>query len=389
MRLAIITTHPIQYYAPWFRLLAKRNIVFPKVFYTWCQSYKGVKFDPGFGKKIEWDIPLLEGYEYTFVKNTASDPGSHHYNGIINPTLISEVKQWEPNAVLVIGWNFKSHLKCIRYFHNKITVFFRGDSTLLDEQSQLKKILRRIFLKWIYHYIDYALYVGSNNKKYFLAYGLKERQLIFTPHAIDNERFAEPAEIYEREAVLWRREIGIKEDDIVVLFAGKLEPKKNPFLLLELAKKITDKRLKFIFTGNGVLEEELKSSAFNDERIRFIDFQNQQKMPVLYRLGDIFILPSKGPGETWGLAINEAMACNRPVIISDKVGCSTDLVKNNINGIIFNITSPDRLIGFIKQLLQDDTLIKKMGNQSTQIIKDFSFQHIVSAIENLMVQSVI
>jgi glycosyltransferase involved in cell wall biosynthesis len=389
MRLAIITTHPIQYYAPWFRLLAKRNIVFPKIFYTWEQSSTGVKFDPGFGKKIEWDIPLLEGYEYTFVKNTASEPGSHHFNGIINPTLISELKQWNPNAILIIGWNFQSHLKCMRYFHNKIPVFFRGDSTLLDEQNLLKKAFRRVFLKWIYHYVDYALYVGSNNKKYFLARGLKERQLIFAPHAIDNERFAEPAGIYEREAILWRSEIGIQDDDIAILFAGKLEPKKNPSLLLELAKSCTDKRLKFILVGNGVLEEELKSSAFNDERIKFINFQNQQRMPVVYRLGDVFILPSKGPGETWGLAVNEAMACNRPVIISDKVGCSIDLVKNGINGIIFDITSPGSIISFVKQLLQEDVLIKKMGNQSAQIVKGFSFQQIVNAIEQLMIQPVI
>ncbi len=43
----------------------------------------------------------------------------------------------------------------------------------------------------------------------------------------------------------------------------------------------------------------------------FLDFQNQQKMPLVYRLCDIFVLPSMGPGETWGLAVNEAMACKR------------------------------------------------------------------------------
>src|SRR5687767_11380417 len=95
-KLAIITTHPIQYYAPLFKLLNQRGRIAIKVFYTWSQSAKGPNFDPGFGKKIEWDIPLLNGYDYTFVKNTSSKPGTHHFKGIINPTLNAEVEQWQP-----------------------------------------------------------------------------------------------------------------------------------------------------------------------------------------------------------------------------------------------------------------------------------------------------
>ena len=65
-KIAIISTHPIQYYAPLFNLLAKKIEI--KVFYTWGEeSIK--KFDPGFGKKVEWDIPLLEGYNFQFLKN--------------------------------------------------------------------------------------------------------------------------------------------------------------------------------------------------------------------------------------------------------------------------------------------------------------------------------
>ncbi len=87
-RLAIITTHPIQYNAPLFKLLSKRNNISIKVFYTWGEAVLQKKYDPGFGKTIEWDIPLLEGYEYTFVENTAKKPGSHHFSGIDNPRLI-------------------------------------------------------------------------------------------------------------------------------------------------------------------------------------------------------------------------------------------------------------------------------------------------------------
>ena len=139
IKLAIITTHPVQYNAPLFRLLTERNNIKIKVFYTWSQTASGVKFDPGFGKTIEWDIPLLDGYEYNFVENISAKPGSHHYKGINNPTLIKEIKEWNADSLLVYGWNFKSHLKALCFFKNKIPVLFRGDSTLLDEKPGLKK----------------------------------------------------------------------------------------------------------------------------------------------------------------------------------------------------------------------------------------------------------
>jgi len=112
-KLAIITTHPIQYYAPVFKLLHQREKISIKVFYTWGESALK-KFDPGFGKVVDWDVPLLDGYEYEWADNTANDPGSHHFKGIINPGLVQQIEAWQPDAVLVFGWAYYSHLK-IKY----------------------------------------------------------------------------------------------------------------------------------------------------------------------------------------------------------------------------------------------------------------------------------
>ena len=233
-KLAIITTHPIQYNAPLFALLAKRDQIVIKVFYTWGDSVLQKKYDPGFNRNIEWDIPLLEGYDYTFVNNVSKMPGSHSYKGIINPTLNKEIEAWGATTLLVYGWAFKSHLKCLQYFKGKIPIFFRGDSTLQDETNVLKKTFKKIFLHWVYRHINLALYVGEQNKKYFLHYGLKNNQLVRAPHAIDNTRFVE-----NREAnTNWRNKLYINYNAIVFLYAGKLESKKNPNLLLTAFKKL-------------------------------------------------------------------------------------------------------------------------------------------------------
>ena len=381
MRLAIVTTHPIQYNAPWFRLLAQQQGIDVKVFYTWEASQTIAKYDPGFGRVVEWDIPLLDGYEYTFVKNVAANQGSHHFKGIDTPTLNTEIEQWGAEAVLVFGWAYKSHLACLRYFKGKIPVLFRGDSTLLDRNGGIKEMLKKIFLKFVYRHIDYVLYVGTNNKEYFLEYGVKESQLVYVPHAIENERFKDSDGNYATRANEWKKELAI-EGCFNIVFAGKLESKKNPEYLLQLAAKLQDENLRFVFVGNGVLEEKLKDTAKHDKRILFVGFQNQQNMPLVYRLANVFVLPSKGPGETWGLAINEAMACGIPIIASNKTGGAIDLIKGN--GLIIDPDDVDTSVRYINRLMNDDVFQQSQQNRSVDLISQFSFQVIVASISSFL-----
>jgi glycosyltransferase involved in cell wall biosynthesis len=383
MKLGIVTTHPIQYYAPLFRLLAQSTKLDIKVFYTWSQAEKKV-YDVEFQMARSWDINLLEGYDYTFVPNVSKEPGSHHHRGILNPTLIQEIEQWGADTLLVFGWNFSSHLKVLRYFKGKIPIYFRGDSTLIDESKgiSIRKIMRRIALTWVYRYIDFALYVGTANKEYYQAHGLKPDQLIYAPHAIDNERFAKDDEQQNELALAWRKNLGINQSAIVFLFAGKLNRNKNSEILIEAFKAVmtkTNKDLKLVIAGNGELENKLKANYQHDVDIRLIGFQNQSTMPVLYRMADVYILPSKS--ETWGLAVNEAMACKRAVVVSSTCGCASDLVQQGINGYVFKMGDVHDLAEKIS-LLSDKHIVNAMGRASLKKINNNSYEQIIQAIED-------
>ncbi len=376
-KLAIIITHPIQYYSPLFKLMSERAKIKIKVFYTWEQS-KGEVFDEKFGREIKWDIPLLEGYDYTFVKNSSKNPGSNSFKGVVNPTLISEIEQWKADAILVFGWNHHAHFKAMRYFKGKIPVYFRGDSTLLDESSGLKTFLRRRWLRFVYRFVDYAFYVGTNNKAYYLKHGLKKEQLIFAPHAVDNTRFFDKTGTYSAKAKEWKKDLNITEKDTVFLFVGKFEPKKNPLLLIEAAKYFP--QYKFLFIGNGILENQMQKQA--GKNVLFLPFQNQLVMPAVYRLGNIYVLPSVS--ETWGLAVNEAMACGKAILVSGKVGCAVDLVQNNVNGYIFESNNLEDLKEKIALIAENPI---NFGKESKEIIKDWSFEKIVDVIEQKLDES--
>lgn len=405
-KLAIVVTHPIQYYVPVFRLLAKQ--CFLKVFYSWGADGINAKYDPGFGKTIAWNVPLLDGYDYELLENMAKVPGSHHGKGIINPDIVTKIKAFSPNAILVYGYIYHSHFKLMRHFKGKIPIWFRGDSTLLDKENPVKSIIKKYFLKWMYSHVDKAFYVGTNNKAYFKKYGLKENQLIFCPHAVDNERFSEDR---KKEVAELRESLGVDNDSILILFAGKLEHKKNPDLLLKALKKLVTRQkeklqskinqdeadlsckkskieiphaitsIHLLFVGNGVLENNLKVQSSNlASQIHFIDFQNQMQIPMFYQACDIFCLPSQGPGETWGLAVNEAMAASKAIIVSDKVGCAIDLVQKGKNGEIFRSESIDGLVNAIQLLAKDKKILQDYGQESFQIIQNWSFEKQAEAI---------
>lgn len=379
-KLAIITTHPIQYNAPLFKLLNERGNIQIKVFYTWGKQVAEQKYDPGFCKDIEWDIPLLEGYEYEWVENISKEPGSHHFKGIDNPGLGSSIDSWKADALLVYGWSFKSHLKAMRHFYGKIPVFFRGDSVALSTANSLKNKFKSIFLRWVYSHVDKALFVGTRNKEYYLKYGLLVDKLVFCPHAVDIDRFMEDT-INSAKATKWKSELNVPLQSTGFLYAGKLDDNKNVRLLLEAFVKVPGKNC-LIIVGNGVLENEFKKLYSNYNNIFFLPFQNQQMMPVVYRMADVFVLPSKT--ETWGLGINEAMACGRAVLVSDSCGAAPDLVEEGRNGFTFKSTNRDDLMEKIIKFSNDKEGLMKMQKNSINRIKDWNYERDCIAIESLL-----
>jgi glycosyltransferase involved in cell wall biosynthesis len=379
MKLAIITTHPIQYYAPVFKLLHERGQVELKVFYTWGEDSQK-SHDPGFNKTVKWDISLLDGYPYEWVKNTSITPGSHNFRGIINPELPQQIEAYNPDAILIYGWAYSGHLKTIRYFKNKVPVYFRGDSTLLNKQKGIKSFLKSIFLKWVYGHIYHAFNVGTNNKTYFKRYGLKEDQLSFAPHAIDNARFQADQ---SQQAQELRASLNIAADDILILYAGKFEPVKNVKTLVAAFANITQSNVHLLLVGNGVDEPDLVSYAKTNKRLHFLNFVNQSYIPAVYQAADIYCLPSIS--ESWGLAVNEAMACGKAVLVSDKVGCAVDLVIPGKNGNIFEAANVGDLTKKLTQLInQGKSGLLRMGKYSQQIIKIWNFETQVKAIEAVL-----
>ena len=364
-RLAILSTHPIQYNAPLFRLLAADEAIDLKVFYS--KKADEVRFDKDFGREVVWDIPLTDGYEHGSFE-ASSRPGRQR--------MVRAIAQFDPDALLVYGWNFPGHWATIRHFKGRVPVWFRGDSTLIDPLPFWKKALRKLLLTQVYRSVDRAFYVGKANKRYFLWAGLQEKQLTYAPHAVDYAYFMRDDEARMELAAAKRRELGIAPDATVFLFVGKLEAKKQPQMLGRAFTRIEATNAHLIYIGSGAMEQALKSEFSPLPNIHFVGFQNQQSMPVWYRVGNVLCLPSAGPGETWGLAVNEAMACGCAAVVSDRVGCGEDVLADETLGQIIPYNDRDAL-----ELAMENFIARTLNrSKSREHINQWSLHNIQEAI---------
>lgn len=322
-RLAILSTHPVQYNVPLFRILASDPKTSLHVFFT--KTEKEFRFDAEFDQEVTWDIPLTEGYLHSNHPCTTSQE---------KKDLIQSITAFAPNAVLIFGWNPPGHLASMRHFFDKIPVWFRGDSIMDSGIKGWKRWFRRLVLWWVYRNVDRAFYVGQRNREYFLWAGLSETQLTFAPHAVDAEFFTRDDAARREEASNIRIEMGIEQSETVFLFAGKLNVNKQPVPLAEAFLKALEDgttNAHLIFVGSGPLEEELRLRFDCNTRIHFVGFQNQTRMPIWYRAADVLCLVSIS--ETWGLAVNEALLCGCRVLASDSLGCLPDLAGHRIQTV--------------------------------------------------------
>ena len=398
MRLGILTSHPIQYQAPWFRALAK--VVDLEVFFAHRQS-AAEQGKAGFGVAFEWDVDLLSGYRHRFLKNVSSKPGVGHFFGCDTPEIAEIIRGRGPqdygprtadqgttsvqksvvssqgsvvsgpvfDAFVVTGWHLKSYWQAVRACRRTgVPVLVRGDSQLLTPRSLLKRWAKELVHRVLLRQFDGFLTVGQRNREYLAHYGVLAEKIFFTPHFVDNEWFRGKAEIARKQKAEIRKEWGANDEDngttgpqdyrqtLVVLFVGKFITKKRPLDLLRALRTLNSQPSTFnflaVFVGSGELEGTLRAEAEALKvRTHFAGFKNQSELPRYYAAADVLVLPSDG-GETWGLVVNEAMACGLPAVVSDAVGCAPDLIEEGRTGFAFPVGDCEQLASRLASLAE-------------------------------------
>lgn len=338
VKLAVLTTHAIQYHAGWFRALAAHPEIDLEVLYCHRASPKE-QAEAGFGVEFDWDVSLLDDYSYRFLTNVAREPGISRFNGLDTPEIKDILALERFDAVMINGWHYRSAWQTMRAcWKLKTPVMMRSDSHLHSQRSLVKQLGKRPFYYWFISKLDACLPVGEWSKDYFLHYGAKPDRLFIVPHVVDTDYFASESARLMRQRATLQAQWGLDDSRTVFLFAGKFTEIKRPLDFVNAIAEATLKgaRVAGLMVGDGPLRSACEETVRdNDLPIRFAGFLNQSRMAEAYVSTDALVLPSTA--ETWGVVVNEAMACGRPCFVSDGVGSGPDMVRRNETGASFSV----------------------------------------------------
>ena len=392
LRLAYFVTHPIQYQAPLLRRIAAEPDIDLKVFFGSDISLRGF-VDKGFGVRVEWDTPLLEGYNYEFLPliKGAQNEKTIGSVGPLNYGVKRKLAEGNFNTVWVHGYNYLTNLQAIRAANSLcIPVLLRAESTLHDRpRSRTKLAMKKLFFNRLKPRISAVLSIGDENAAYWKQNFGPQFPIFPCYYAVDNQFFKRECAIASQKREDFRASLGLEPTRPVILFAAKLIPRKRCADLLEaflqLSKSSPIEPIPYLLiVGDGVQRSSLesRSTEAHSGDVRFLGFRNQSELPRFYDLCNVFVLPSVD--EPWGLAINEVMNAARPVIVSDQVGCQKNLVRPGVNGRVVAAGDVEALAEALRTVLANEESAQAMGAESLRIINGYSFEQNVLGLRQAL-----
>jgi glycosyltransferase involved in cell wall biosynthesis len=379
----VVLTHPIQYYAPWFRHIEAHA---PEIALTVVHATRPTPEQQGVGfdRAFEWDVPLVEGYHSVTVRPaTPTDRiDSSHFTGLDVPEIGAAIAKTHPDVVMITGWYsvtlIRALLACRRL---GVPTLNRGDSHLLSGPKNWKRLLWTLKTRLLLRQFDGFLSPGQRVHEYLRWYGIPDYRAFRVPHAVDNDMFAATAAPFQQPdaRAAARERLGIAPDAFVPLFVGKLVPSKRPTDIVRAAARLGP-GVSVVVVGSGALEGEVRTlAAERGVDLKHIGFLNQTELGEAYGLADCLVLPSDYR-ETWGLVVNEALATGLPCVVSDAVGCAPDLIREGESGYVYPLGNVDELAVAFEKIRRRKTDGYDWGPRCRAVVGEFSYDAMTAGL---------
>jgi glycosyltransferase involved in cell wall biosynthesis len=396
VRLAYLVTHPIQYQAPLLRLIANQPDIDLHVMFG--SDFSARRFtDPGFGRAIAWDVPLLDGYSHEVLPaldRPLADTALPSFWRPFSRGIARRLKAGRFDALWVHGYNRACHWTAMLAAKRLgLAVLVRDEATQVSTQrSALKRAAKHAFFRALDRAVDAYLAIGSLNRAYYLDHGVAAAKLFSMPYAVDNAFFQAEIARAAPERPLLRARLGLAPDRPVILFAAKLIERKRPFDLLEayarIARESAVHGAALLFAGDGPLRAALEGAIARGALTgaRVLGFQSQAQLAALYDLADVLVLPSER--ESWGLVVNEAMNAGCAIVVNDRIGAGADLVRGGDNGFVYPCGDVAALAVSLRSVLRDPARCRAMGARSRDIVARWSFAEDLAGLRAALAHSV-
>jgi glycosyltransferase involved in cell wall biosynthesis len=389
MRLAYLVTHPIQYQAPLLKRIAAEPGIDLKVFF--CSDISTRPFlDTGFQRRLQWDVPLLDGYDCEFLP-ALGGTDQISFARPWNFGLAALLDRGQFDALWVHGYARLFNWRAIASAKRRgLRVFLRDEVQEFSRtRSPARRFAKRMFFAVLRQVVDCYLAIGTLNRNYYLALGVDPARIVMMPYAVDNKFFQARCHETSPRRERFRSELGLDPNRPVILYAGKLFSRKRPEDLLEAYARLSsdgrcepDPYLLYVGEGESKATLEARAATLGWPSVKFLGFKNQTELPAFFDLCDVFVIPSSF--EPWGLIVNEVMNAGRPIIASDRVGACPDLLRDGVNGCVYRAEDIGQLHQALVNILANPDLRKRMGQASLNIVNRWSYEEDVQALKTAL-----
>ncbi len=386
LRVLVIASHPVQYAVPIYRLMAQDPKLDFQVAYCSLRGAEG-GHDPEFGRSVQWDVPLLDGYKWTHISNRGS--GNESFFGAYHPALWKLIREGHFDAVLCQ----LIYLSCsfwISYFaarSRQIPFLSLTDASSIEPRDgkKWKTLVKSLAWPRLFRMFSQVLTASSAGFDMLRSLGIPESRISMTLNTVDNDWWSTQASRVNRDAV--RASWGLDSQEKIVLFCAKLQPWKRPLDVLHAFAAAEIPRSTLIFAGDGasrtIIEAEVSALGLGN-RVRVLGFVNQSGLPAVYRASDVMVIPSEY--EPFGLVVNEAMLCGCVVIASDKVGAVRDLILPGRTGFVYPCGDRRALAAALRNAFAEPARLTQIGQAASIRIGQWSPRASAAAFRDAVVR---
>lgn len=248
--------------------------------------------------------------------------------------------------------------------------FFKGN-------NKLKNLLFRSIEKYCSRYTDALVTINEEDYQNALKFKAKKVYKI-NGIGVDLNKYAQNDKLDKNK---FRKSLGLKEDDFVVVSIGELNENKNTLRLIDVMSKIDNPKIKYLVCGQGPLKKDFeeKIKKYNlEDRVKMLGFRKD--IPDILTIADLYIMPSYREGLSKSMM--EAMCYGLPIVAS-KIRGNIDLLGNNEGGLLCKPTDNEAFLNAIILLYADKKLATKYGKRNLKEIKKYYIQVVLKQMEKI------
>jgi len=300
-----------------------------------------------------------------------------HHDYPLTPQIWKLLSRERFDVVVIGGWSLlATQLAIVWARTHSVPYLLISENHFREPRPRWVRRVKGLALPWIVPQAKGHLVTGRLAREHQLYYGAAPDSITVFPNTVDVEAYGRSIDELRTHGAEIRARLGIRADAVVVTHVGRLMDIKAPDEVLEAtsrARARSDRLLHLVIAGNGPLRSSLERRAAElDMPVTFAGFRSSTELLEIYAVTDIFALFSRR--EPWGIVVNEAAAAGLPLVLTNRVGASADILEPGANGELVASGDIDAQADAIARLAADDDLRARYSRRSRELIAAWGYE---------------